>query len=230
MTNNKYPTELIPKVAHPLAKDLSEEQFGIDLFNIGTVGTETLRRELAQSLTLTARHLAYIAAIWGELERRGEDLSALRSGLSIYLPQIAAGTLDAELVIKYAGQRMLLHAMSKLPIHTQKELAKTGEVPLAQVAENGEMLSSQVSLQRLSAADLRFVFAESKLRPLPDQYRMMANRKKPRAILGRQARKVIVENGEVKFGGRRTKLENVLEALSEHFGVDVKDLLEKANP
>ena len=43
--------------------------------------TAELRAGLAQALEVTARHLTYLAALWRELERRGEDLSGLRGGV-----------------------------------------------------------------------------------------------------------------------------------------------------
>ena len=69
---------------------------------LGSMSTQQLRAALAQSLTISARHLAYLASVWGELEKRGEDLSDLRTGLAVYLPQIAAGRLDADAVIRFA--------------------------------------------------------------------------------------------------------------------------------
>src|SRR5882724_9369466 len=61
---------------------------------------DTLRRELSRALTVSAEHLIYLAQVWRELERRGEDLSDLRSGLGAYLPLIASGRLAAEAVVR----------------------------------------------------------------------------------------------------------------------------------
>ena len=52
--------------------------------------TPDLREELARALTITADSLMYLAAVWKELEQRGEDLSDLRTGLGVYVPLIAA--------------------------------------------------------------------------------------------------------------------------------------------
>ena len=61
--------------------------------------TPTLRGELARALTVTAETLEYLAAIWRELERRGQDLSELRKGMGQYLPLIAAATSSLMLVL-----------------------------------------------------------------------------------------------------------------------------------
>ena len=40
---------------------------------LGELSIQELRSRLAQSLSLSAKHLAYLAAVWGELEKRGEE-------------------------------------------------------------------------------------------------------------------------------------------------------------
>ena len=94
----------------------------LDLERLRTISTEQLRAELAQALGLTARHLLYLAAVWRELERRGEDLSDLRSGIGVYLPAIAAGSVLPETVVRFAGKPTLLRAVAALTPDEQRRL------------------------------------------------------------------------------------------------------------
>ena len=59
---------------------------------ITAADTQTLRQHLSQALTVTARALIYTAAIWKELERRGEDLSSYDLDLGIDPVGVLAAT------------------------------------------------------------------------------------------------------------------------------------------
>ncbi len=99
--------------------------------NLETWSTADLRRELARGIEVTAEHLRRLAAIWRELERRGEDLTSLRKGLAFYLPLIAADKVDAYLVSRFAGSGELLRIAATLPVGVQRELAREdAAVPL----------------------------------------------------------------------------------------------------
>ena len=50
------------------------------------VSLDDLRKMLASEIEITAHHISKMALIWAELERRGEDMTALRSGIARYLP------------------------------------------------------------------------------------------------------------------------------------------------
>ena len=145
----------------------------LDRTAITAASTEHLREQLASALTMTARHLQHLAAIWQELERRGEDLSALRRGIAQYLPLIAAGRLEAEAVVRYAGQAILLRALSELPVAQQRALLEDGAVPLARLDAEGNSQQESVPLDRLSVAQIRLAFAGNSLRPVQDQVRML---------------------------------------------------------
>ena len=194
--------------------------------------TAVLRQQLANSLTLTARTLKYLALIWQELEKRGEDLSDLRTGLAVYLPQIADGTLDAAFVVKYAGQRMLMQAAGKLPLEEQSRLAAEGMVELVRLNESDDIVKEQVSLHRLSSRDVRYVFSEDHLRSAKEQLKMRENEskreeKKPPTRTVRVA-KVNDKTEMLAIGGRRIKIEAVVDALSQFYDLDLKTLVRVA--
>ncbi len=88
--------------------------------------TPTLKAELANALRLTAERLRYLAAIWAELERRGEDLSALRYGMGKCLSRIAAGSLRPEIVVAFSDQPRTLDRIAVLPLASQQTIIVNG--------------------------------------------------------------------------------------------------------
>lgn len=138
-------------------------------YELNSLSTQELRVKLAQSLTLSAQHLAYLAAVWGELEKRGEDLSDLRTGMAVYLPQIAAGRLDAEAVIRFAGQPTVLRSIAGLPLERQRSLAKGEPVRVLTVNAEGEYQDTALPAYTLTASQARMVFDGEKMRSLDEQ-------------------------------------------------------------
>lgn len=129
---------------------------------------EDLRAELARSLTVTARHLSHLAAIWRELERRGEDLSDLRTGLWTFMPLIARGALRAELVVKYAGYAMLLRRLAALPPEEQDRLLADDRVPVASLDKEGRVIEQTLAVSELKAAQLPAVI-HKRIVPIEEQ-------------------------------------------------------------
>jgi len=151
----------------------------VDLTQIPTVD---LKRQLASAIGITAQTLARLAAIWAELEARGEDLSALRGGLMSYLPLIAAGRLDPELVVRCAGQAMLLKAASELTLADQRALLERG-APLVEV-NDGAISERRVSVEQLTVHDMRRVFAGDRIRPAAEQVQMIGARPRVQSTRG----------------------------------------------
>lgn len=135
---------------------------------LGNLSNQELRSRLAQSLSLSAKHLAYLAAVWGELEKRGEDLSDLRSGLTAYLPQIAAGRLDAEVVVKFAGQPTVLQSLAQLSLDKQRSIVRGEPIEVLTVNAAGEYEVTKTPAYMLSASQARLVFSAGKVRT-PDE-------------------------------------------------------------
>lgn len=140
--------------------------------DLSRVATEDLRRELAQAIGITAKTLGYLAHIWRELESRGEDLSDLRTGLMAYLPLIADGRLEPELVVRCAGQAMLLKAASEIPLPEQRRLLDEGAV-VAEIDHDGEIVEVRRPLEHLSSADTRRLFSGTTLRTPQEQARLL---------------------------------------------------------
>lgn len=197
--------------------------------DISKTDTETLRNHLARALKMTAQALVYLAAIWKELERRGEDLSDLRTSLSDYLPRIADGTLDPDLVVKYAGRKMLIKAIGNLPLEQQCALAVAGTVP-AVVVENGlPEIDEAFPLMQIKAHDVRFIFSESGIRPVSEQVELR-NRNLSRVAPRKRAARDVhanVKDGTIVVSGSPARVESVVRALSDIYGFDVAAILER---
>ena len=138
-------------------------------YELNGMTTAQLRNELARSIAMSAKHLVYLAGIWAELEKRGEDLSELRTGLAAYLPQIAAGQLDASAVIRFAGQPTVLRSISSLPPARQKALATGEPVRVLTVNAAGEYESAEMPAYAMTAGQAKLVFDGSKMRDPEEQ-------------------------------------------------------------
>lgn len=148
-----------------------------DLERIRSLDTPTLRAELSRALTITAQGLAYLAAVWAELERRGEDLSDLRHGLAEYLPRIADGTLAAEAVVAFAGQRTLLRRVAMLPLDEQRRLAAGERVPVWVPSDDGtDGTTRELPLSALTARQVAVVFDEDGRIRTPIEQRQLQSR------------------------------------------------------
>lgn len=197
--------------------------------NLAQEATSTLRQRLAQQMELSARHLVEMASIWTELERRGEDLSALRTGLTDYLPRIAAGELDAAAVVRFAGNRQLLRYLSTLDIERQQELISADTIELV-LPESGDTTIRK--LAHLAGREVTQVFGHGIVRS-PDEQRQLIDSKRAtkKAVSKRVARKteslqlrygILEADGErVSANGKAVRAEDLLDMLSKHYGVDL---------
>jgi len=138
-------------------------------YELGAMSTQQLREQLAKSLTMTAQHLQYLSLIWAELEKRGEDLSDLRTGLAVYMPQIAAGRLSAQAVIRFAGQPTVLKSVAMLPLQEQEAMANGKPVRVLTVNAKGEYEDTELPAYTLTAAQARMVFDGDKIRSPMEQ-------------------------------------------------------------
>lgn len=142
---------------------------------IQAMDTAALKADLAKTVTVTAEYLMYIAAIWQELELRGEDMSSLRHGMMTYIPLIATRQLDARLVVDYAGQKTLLAALAKLPPSQQIELAESRVVEVVEW-NDGEPVTRIVPLSDLSARQVYQVLGDGRVKSPQQQHRVLVAR------------------------------------------------------
>lgn len=151
---------------------------------IVTLDTATLRAELSRALTITAHGLAYLAAVWAEPERRGEDLSDLRVGLAQYLPAIAAGRIAAEAVATFAGQSTVLKRVARLSLDDQRRLAAGEPVPVVSASADGQYTERSLPLRVLTAPQVATVIDEfGRIRtPIEQRQHLRQTARPPRPV------------------------------------------------
>jgi hypothetical protein len=113
---------------------------------------DNLRKMLATEISVTAQHIAKMAMVWAELERRGEDMSALRSGIARYLPAVAARRLLPEAVVRLAGNTVALRAIASLVPDEQRRVLDLGTINV--VCEDGGAVQA-IPITELSQSDAR---------------------------------------------------------------------------
>jgi hypothetical protein len=123
------------------------------------IDTQTLKNALSEALRLTAEHLLRLSLIWAELERRGEDLSALKTGIGVYLSKIAAKRLLPEVVVRYAGEPGIINRLSSYDPAIQQTVLDGGAMPWANrpkaIESNGHASSISSNSDRQPSASPR---------------------------------------------------------------------------
>jgi hypothetical protein len=127
-----------------------------------------LRTKLARALEATVAGIYEAAAIWSELNRRGETLPRL-SGIMQFLPRIARGELAAETVIAFAGQISLIGCMVGMPLDEQRKYADGECVSVATFDDGGKPVAEAKPLSDLTAREVRLVIDRGEVRPLKAQ-------------------------------------------------------------
>lgn len=197
---------------------------------LAEMSTDDLRKEFFKSLDITVKHFIHMANIWKELEQRGEDMSRFREGIAIYIEMIAHNHIDPNLVVRYTGKKVLLNALSKLPMEQQKLIAQDEYVEVARV-DGDDISSEKIKLSALPSTDIYTVIGEYGIRPVAEQQRMLIQREGKTQKKQRRARKVEVDpvNNTLNVGGSVADLDKVLNALSKHYGIDISKLKEQAD-
>jgi hypothetical protein len=203
----------------------------VDAIDLSGMTTEALKAELASVLGIAARDLVRLAAVWAELERRGEDLSALRSGLLAYLPRIAAGVVLPETVVRFMGQPALLRKIAGLPPDSQRRLTDGDGVLVAERSDSG-WTHRLVPAHRLSASQVWQVFDEKNqcIRTETEQQALLtapAARQTNRRPSNRGKFKADPEHGVVYFGRQPVEPADMVAALADLKG-DGEELGEDA--
>lgn len=199
--------------------------------HLASESTEALRERLTRALLRTADDLREMAAIVGELEARGEDLSTLRLGLVDHLRRIAAGQLLPDLVVRLSGFPLLLRHAAVLPLPDQRRLAQGDPVPLA-VWREGRVEFRQVDPLTLSAAQTRQIFARARLRTEAEQVSVLEERAANRRPFRAKRSRVWVdrERGGIVVGRAFAPHDEVLRALAELAQADYDDDAEGEAP
>lgn len=114
-------------------------------YEMARLTNNELREKLSEAINLTATSIAYLASVWTELERRGEDLSDMRMSLAPFLRDVATGKLAPEAVLSFAGRKPVLRWVSTLPVKKQLEISAGQPV---------EVRDSDGTIRSVRAADM----------------------------------------------------------------------------
>lgn len=186
--------------------------------------TASLHSELARVLTVTAETILYLAEIWKELQRRGEDLSELRTGVAQFLPLIASGQLRADVIVRFAGRQHLLRAVAALPVEEQKRLASGGKVETIHQFANGRVEPILVAASDMTVAQVKLAFDYGRIRSVGEQTNLATGRNRSvrrQAALRRKYRVNVEMTTETVTVGRMTvPLSEVLDALRRAGALD----------
>lgn len=187
---------------------------------VADMDTSVLLRELKRALVVTAETIAYLGAVWRELERRGQDLSNYRTGIGEYLPLVAAGQLAPEAMVQFIGRLQLLRAVRLLPIDEQRRLADGGTVTvLREDRRTGALLPTEVPATTLTGEQIKQVFDGGRLRDVAEQANMIdstrvaARRRRSLPAARRYRVNVDIDAKTVKIGRMILPLQEVIDAL-----------------
>ncbi|NOZ98064.1 MAG: hypothetical protein GXO52_09955 [Gammaproteobacteria bacterium] len=208
--------------------------FNKDQIELATI--DVLKAELSRTLKVTSQYLVYMSMIWAELNKRGVDLSGLKSGLFEYIPLIAMNKLNPDLVIEFAGNKTLLSALSRVPIEQQNWIAETKSVAFAKIGDNQEKIETVLDLTKAKPHEIYQVFGgEMGIRNVNQQYALILSRnedKKPKQRQGRSKTYKTVgfdKNREYMLlsDSSKVKLDTVIDRLGELYSVDLKEILRR---
>lgn len=158
-----------------------------------------LKKELGRAIRLTAEAIEYLAAVWAELERRGEDLSDIRTGLTAYLPRIAQGELSARVMIELLGNRTALDRIAHIPPQEQEEMLAT-PVQYLEKDATGELVQKSGLVPELTPAQIRLAIDENgKPIPLEEQKERLRKKVTPKAMTPQIA---LTEDEQILIGGK----------------------------
>jgi hypothetical protein len=205
------PQPLVPTNPPPPILNL---ETGLDL---ASIPTDALRSLLVRELADFAKHLLRLAAIWVELERRGEDMTSLRGGIGKYLPAIAAGTVLADTVVRFSGHSTLLRHVSSLTPEQQRKVLDDGSIDVAE-RKNGHHDLRRIPVTALTSAQIRLAFAERSIRTEAEQVAILyspAPAWKPRKAF--KSGRVTVDRTQetVAIGRSQVSIQEMMEALKD---------------
>lgn len=198
--------------------------------NFAQASTVDLKAALIQSVQFTAKHLQYMANIWFELERRGEDLTALKTELTEFLPLIARRELSAEAALQFAGQKVVLNHLPKLSLEEQTRLAHGGTVKIIERDTNGGYVVKEKNLSVLRADQVNTVFGPDGLRTVEEQLELKNKEKEysPRENYQVKVNKdgfLKVGNKYIAQGSYKVSVKDILKALNEYYETDLEALI-----
>lgn len=187
-----------------------------EMAELSELSNAALRRELTKTLTVTAQNLVRLAAIWCELDRRGDDMSDLRGGLCSWMPLIGTGRLAAEAVVAFASKPWILKAIEGVSLGEQRRLAKGGKVTVYSAEKSEEMQLAAIPVRLLTCViSDGIVHSESEQR-MQAEARNISRRES--VVAPKHTVKVDRSRGMISIGNLKTPVAPVIAALAAAAG------------
>lgn len=115
-------------IRHQTLVDLTSLKESLTM-NMKQMSNEQIIAGLQAGLSLSAKGLCEAAPYYVEARERGLDLSGISSPMLAYLPDVAAGRLDAEMLIRFGGLPPVMAAVATLlPEEQRAVLANDGKI------------------------------------------------------------------------------------------------------
>lgn len=199
---------------------------------IKEASTDELKKALTQSLVMTAKYLEFMANIWYELEKRGEDLRKLKSEMTDYLGYIARGKLSSEAAIQFAGHKVILNNLLKLELSEQNRLAHGGTLKVVEIYSDGDYEVFDKPLTEIKYEQIKVIFNHYGLRSIEEQIQVLEKNMSLKQYEKTQMR--IDSNGCLKIGhsylnngGKRVTIKELLPVIGAYYKIDLEDLLRR---
>ncbi|AGR47958.1 hypothetical protein PHIM7_244 [Sinorhizobium phage phiM7] len=180
--------------------------------------TEQLLSKLEASIRKGVDALAEGCEIIGELEKRGEVIPLMTSGLYKWYKEINAGSLLPELVIKFAGADHILSRLVGAPKKEQLEYASTGKIKVAEMDRKGEIREVEKPIARLNIEKLDLVLENGKKKTFKQQVNHLqtaAITKPSKPITTSPSVRADTKAGVLIIGGRRVEPHTLFDAMAE---------------
>lgn len=181
--------------------------------DLASMSDTDLMQELVKGLQVSADSLMYIARVWAELEKRGKDLSALRSGPGYTISLIAAGRLAAEAVVAFMGRPSVLQSMEGLPLERQRELANGATL---EIYDHEKKAVVKSKIEELPHAVIRKVVTGGRELDPTAQRLAISAKSKPTAKASTKQYRVTVNpiDRTLKIGQMEVTIEEVVAAFA----------------
>lgn len=180
--------------------------------DLRAMDTEALREELYNAIGITVRAIKHVAAIWTELEARGEDLSDVRFALASYMRPVQSGRLLPEAVAQLAGRRRTLDLVATLPVDDQRRLIEGQAVEVVK----GQDETVEKNLDQMTFSETAAVIRDGMIRTV-DEQRLALKRmgeRRPRRRRGRKPRIAVDgDNATVTVGTVTVALDDLVASL-----------------
>jgi len=191
----------------------NEEQV---LQNLSSIDTKVLLQYLHKGFEITIKQVNFLAKIWYELEKRGEDLTNLKASWLASLPLVAQGKLEPAVMVNYSGRKSIITAMSALPLSKQQELTTQKTVSVARLKADGKKFYPvDIEISALSMKDIHQVFdvRKGEVLSFENQVRKLQKKKTPKS----RQKNLNFDGKNLNIGMHKVNFQQVLKTVHAYY-------------